>query len=119
MPHPAQSTTKSRVAASDAHKSPRLAVAKPGRIQASMPSAISKANSSNTPRELTLGGSRRPAGGAMERAVVATCTVTAVVPDAASVTELGVSEQVGVVSAPVQVRETAPENPPSEARLNV
>ena len=55
----------------------------------------------------------------MERAVVATCTVTAVVPDAASVTELGVSEQVGVVSAPVQVRETAPENPPSEARLNV
>jgi len=60
-----------------------------------------------------------PADGAIERAVVVTRMVTGVAPDAASVTELGVSEQVAVVGAPVQVRETAPENPPSEARLNV
>jgi hypothetical protein len=39
--------------------------------------------------------------------------------DAASDTELGVTEQVAAFGAPVQAMETAPENPPWEARLNM
>jgi hypothetical protein len=58
---------------------------KSGPVQASTESTISKANSSNNFGEPKLGGRRSATGGASERAVVVTRTVTGVVPDAASV----------------------------------
>ena len=95
-PQPVQSVIKSSAAPSGAHRS-RLFGSESGRVWATTASTISRVSSSNTAGETEPGGRRRLADGAIERAVVVTRTVTGVAPDPASVTELGVSEQVAVL----------------------
>ena len=89
-----------------------------------MPHAINARAKASTNRPLTagqrggLGGSRRERGTLSEGAVVVTLTVTAVA-ELPRVAGLGETAQVASEGAPVQVKVTLPDNPPSPPTLKL